>query len=97
MDRQVSSSSIGTARFTTPIDEEQGEFVFRMEEEEGQEREREKEKRNSGNGWGYRNGPGAGAKSPHLGAIGGRNTNGSNGMPTNGNVRGMEGMFGVGS
>ena len=97
MDRQVSGSIIGTARFTTPIDEEQGEFVFRMEEEEGQEREREKEKRNSGNGWGYRTGAGAGTKSPHLGAVGGRNTNGSNGMSTNGNVRGMEGMFGVSS
>jgi hypothetical protein len=30
-ERQVSSSSIGQGRFTTPIDEEQGEFVFSMD------------------------------------------------------------------
>lgn len=45
--RQVSSSSIGgSGRFTTPIDEEQGDFVFSMEEDEAKS-----EKRSSG-GWG---------------------------------------------
>lgn len=49
-ERQVSSSSIGpggSGRFTTPIDEEQGDFVFSMD---GMEDVDEKEKRNSG-GW----------------------------------------------
>jgi hypothetical protein len=90
MDRQVSSSSIGTGRFTTPIDEEQGEFVFSMEEEEVKEREIEKEKRSSG-GWGYP----VGGRSPHLGAIGGRSSNGSNGATSNGPTGGMEAIFRV--
>jgi len=79
MDRQVSSSSIGTGRFTTPIDEEQGEFVFSMDEMEVKEREIEKEKRNSG-GWGYP----VGGRSPHLGASRGKTSNGSNGITANG-------------
>jgi len=46
-ERQVSSGSIGgSGRFTTPIDEEQGEFVFSMDDDE----EKKGEKRNSG-GW----------------------------------------------
>jgi hypothetical protein len=90
MDRQVSSSSIGTGRFTTPIDEEQGEFVFSMEEEEVKEREIEKEKRSSG-GWGYP----VGGRSPHLGTIGGRSSNGSNGATSNGPAGGMEAIFRV--
>jgi hypothetical protein len=50
-ERQISSSSIGgSGRFTTPIDEEQGEFVFSMDDDE----EKKGEKRNSGgSGWGY--------------------------------------------
>ncbi|KAF8866312.1 hypothetical protein BDZ45DRAFT_735588 [Acephala macrosclerotiorum] len=51
-ERQVSSSSIGnggSGRFTTPIDEEQGEFVFNMEGMEDVD-EKKGEKRNSG-GW----------------------------------------------
>lgn len=54
LDRAVSSSSIGTGR----IDEEQGDFVFSMEEEDDS-------KRNS-NIWGYP----AGGHSPHLGGLG---------------------------
>jgi hypothetical protein len=75
MDRQVSSSSFGT-RFTTPIDEEQGDFVFRMEEE-GEGQEDRSQKRYSGNSgvWGLR--AAAAAKSPGLGPIGGRTASGS--------------------
>lgn len=73
--------SIGSGRFTTPIDEEQGDFVFSMEEEE--DRERESSKRSSGGGWNYP----VGGRSPHLSANGGRNSTTSGG--------GMEGMFGV--
>lgn len=63
LDRAVSSSSIGTSR----IDEEQGDFVFSMEEEEDT-------KRHSG-GWGYP----VGGRSPRLGAIGaGRNGTSAN-------------------
>lgn len=54
IDRAVSSSSIGTSR----IDEEQGDFVFSMEEEE--------DTKKHSNVWGY---PVSG-RSPHLGAIG---------------------------
>ena len=58
VDRNLSSSSIGTSR----IDEEQADGVFAMEEEEDT-------KRYSG-GWNYP----VGGRSPHLGAIGaGRN------------------------
>jgi hypothetical protein len=74
-DRQASSGSLGTGgsgRFTTPIDEEQGEFVFDMEGVD----EKKGEKRNSG-GWTY-----AGStKSPHLGAIGGSRTTPSSTNP----------------
>ncbi|RDW68026.1 hypothetical protein BP6252_09422 [Coleophoma cylindrospora] len=65
-ERQLSSSSIGTGRFTTPIDEEQGDFVFSMEEDENQS------KRNSG-GWTYTGGKG----SPNLGPIGNGNKGGT--------------------
>ncbi|MCJ1362232.1 hypothetical protein MMC16_001334 [Acarospora aff. strigata] len=58
LDRAVSSSSVGTSR----IDEEQGDFVFSMEEEDDAKR--------IGGGWAYP----AGGRSPHLGGIGaGRN------------------------
>ncbi|CAL3969759.1 unnamed protein product [Diplocarpon coronariae] len=83
-ERQVSSSSIGTGgsgRFTTPIDEEQGDFMFSLEGMEDGE-EKKGEKRHSG-GWTLA----GGAKSSHLGAI---SRNGVPG-PTNG---GTEGMFG---
>lgn len=74
MDRQLSSSSIGTGRLTMPIDEEQGDFVFSMEEDE-----EVKAKRNSG-GWAYP----VGGRSPHLSALtGSRHANGtSNGAST---------------
>lgn len=93
MDRQVSNSSINTGRFTTPIDEEHGDFVFSMEEEEDREREKEKEKRNSG-GWNY---PPEG-RGPHLGTIIGQNE-GSNGSGTNkigADRTVIAGIFGVG-
>lgn len=83
-ERQVSSSSIGnggSGRFTTPIDEEQGDFVFNMEGMEDVD-EKTGEKRNSG-GWSTR--------SPHLGAIGG-GRNGASTTTTNGG--GVDGMFG---
>jgi hypothetical protein len=67
VDRQVSSSSIGAGRFTTPIDEEQGDFVFSMEEEEDS-----KSKRNS-SGYSYQ----TGGKSPHLSGRSGSNGNGN--------------------
>ena len=54
LDRAVSSSSIGTSR----IDEEQGDFVFSMEEEEDTKR--------NNNVWGHP----AGGRSPHLGGLG---------------------------
>jgi hypothetical protein len=85
IDRQVSSSSIGTGRFTTPIDEEQPE-VFSMDPEDNKEREKEKEKRNSG-GWGYP----VGGRSPHLGALGSSGRNGSTGSALN--RGGLAGMF----
>jgi hypothetical protein len=88
-ERQVSSSSIGnggSGRFTTPIGEEQGDFVFNMEGMEEVD-EKKGEKRNSG-GWIYA----GGTSSPHLGAIGGTPQNGA----TNGSsVGGVEGMFGA--
>ena len=76
-DRQISSGSVGnggSGRYTTPIDEEQGEFVFDMEGVD----EKKGEKRHSG-GWTF-----AGGKSPNLAAIGGnRNgTPGANGVET---------------
>jgi len=83
-ERQVSSSSIGnggSGRFTTPIDEEQGDIMFSMEGMEDVD-EKRTEKRNSGGvGWAL------GARSPHLGALGGRN-----GVANGGG--GVEGMFG---
>ena len=48
-ERQISSSSIGgSGRFTTPIDEEQSDFVFKMDGMDDEEKK--SEKRNSG-GW----------------------------------------------
>jgi hypothetical protein len=88
-ERQVSSSSIGnggSGRYTTPIDEEQGDFVFSMEGMEDVD-EKKGEKRNSG-GWTFA----GGTRSPHLGAIGGSGRNGV-GSTTNGG--GVEGMFGA--
>lgn len=72
-ERQISSSSIGngSGRFTTPIDEEQGEFVFSMDEEE-----KNGEKRNSG-GWAYPTT--TTTRSPHLGANGSTRNGTSNG------------------
>lgn len=86
-ERQVSSSSIGngigSGRFTTPIDEEQGDFVFSMEGMEDVD-EKKGEKRNSG-GWTY-----AGStRSPNLGSVS---------APRNGTINGstgLEGMFGT--
>lgn len=97
-ERQVSSSSIsngGSGRFTTPIDEEQGDIMFSMEGMEEDEK-RGGEKRNSG-GWTFA----GGTRSPHLGAVGGgRNGIGGGGGEKNGNgvrmgVKGVEGMFGA--
>jgi hypothetical protein len=97
-ERQVSSSSIsngGSGRFTTPIDEEQGDIMFSMEGMEEDEK-RSGEKRNSG-GWTFA----GGTRSPHLGAVGGgRNGIGGGGGEKNGNgvgmgVKGVEGMFGA--
>ncbi|TVY36660.1 Zinc finger protein [Lachnellula subtilissima] len=88
-ERQVSSSSIGnggSGRFTTPIDEEQGDFVFSMEGMEDVD-EKKGEKRNSG-GWTFA----GGTQSPHLGAIGGTPRNGAT---NGGSVGGVEGMFGT--
>jgi hypothetical protein len=88
-ERQVSSSSIGnggSGRYTTPIDEEQGDFVFSMEGMEDVD-EKKGEKRNSG-GWTFA----GGTRSPHLGAIGG---NGRNGVGSTTNGGGVEGMFGA--
>lgn len=84
-ERQVSSSSIsngGSGRFTTPIDEEQGDFMFSLEGMEDAD-EKRGEKRNSG-GWTF-----AGGNSPHLGPLTGRNGVSS---ATNG---GVEGGFGA--
>lgn len=84
-ERQISSSSIGnggSGRFTTPIDEEQPE-LFTMDGMEDVD-DRKGEKRNSG-GWTFA----GGTKSPHLGAMGGRNgTSTTNGQD-------IEGMFGA--
>lgn len=87
-ERQMSSSSIGnggSGRFTTPIgeeQEEQGEFVFNMDDMEA---EKKGEKRNSG-GWTFA----GGTRSPHLGPIGGSRSGVSS---TNGG--GLDGMFGA--
>ncbi|TEY35160.1 hypothetical protein BOTCAL_0602g00020 [Botryotinia calthae] len=81
-DRQTSSSSIGgSGRFTTPIDEEQGDFVFNMEGMDDEERSQKKS-----SPWNI-----AGSdKSPSLAAIGGGRT-----IPTNKtNGSGIDGMFG---
>jgi hypothetical protein len=84
-DRTVSSSSIGnggSGRFTTPIgeeQEEQGEFVFNMDDMEA-----DREKRHSG-GFGISN------RSPHLGPIG----NNRNGVTSSANGGGADadGLF----
>lgn len=82
-DRQPSSSSVGgSGRFTTPIDEEQVDFVFNME---GMDDDEKSQKRSSGP-WNIT----GGNKSPSLGAVGGGRTTSSN--KTNGN--GLDGMFG---
>lgn len=82
-ERQVSSSSIGnggSGRFTTPIDEEQGDFVFSMEGMEDVD-EKSREKRNSG-GWTYA----SSTRSPHISA--------RNGVSSSTNGSGIEGVFG---
>jgi len=82
-ERQISSSSIGnggSGRFTTPIDEEQGDFVFNME---GMEDDEKREKRNSG-GWTYA----GGTSSPHLGPIG-ASRNGVSGTSNDGGLDGI--------
>ncbi|CAD6451552.1 40bfed75-a4ab-4ba1-98c9-b58317d531c5 [Sclerotinia trifoliorum] len=81
-DRQPSSTSIGgSGRFTTPIDEEQGDFVFNME---GMDDDERSQKRSSP--WNI-----AGSnKSPSLGAVGGGRSIPAN--KTNGS--GLDGMFG---
>ncbi|CAG8971378.1 hypothetical protein HYALB_00006928 [Hymenoscyphus albidus] len=87
-ERQLSSGSIGnggSGRFTTPIDEEQSDFVFSMDGMEDVD-EKRGEKRNSG-GWTYANS----TKSPHLGAIGATARNGNS---TNGGG-GLDAMFGT--
>jgi len=86
-ERQVSSSSIGngsSGRFTTPIDEEQGDFVFSMDGMEDGD-EKKGEKRNSG-GWAYP------ASTRSIGVNGSARNGTSNG---NGNGNGVEGMFGA--
>jgi hypothetical protein len=86
-ERQISSSSIGnggSGRFTTPIgeeQEEQGEFVFNMDDMES---DKKGEKRNSG-GWTYT----GTTRSPHLGPIGGSR----NGVPSTTNGGGLDGIF----
>ncbi|KAF7934103.1 uncharacterized protein EAE97_008463 [Botrytis byssoidea] len=81
-DRQTSSNSIGgSGRFTTPIDEEQGDFVFNMEGMDDDERSQKKS-----SPWNI----GGSDKSPSLAAIGGGRT-----IPTNKtNGSGIDGMFG---
>lgn len=82
-DRQASSNSIGgSGRFTTPIDEEQGDFVFNME---GMDDDEKSQKKSSG-AWNI----GGSSKSPSLGAVGGGRNNSAN--KTNGS--GLDGMFG---
>lgn len=53
IERHVSTGSIGStlARITTPIDEEDATFVFRMEEEEDQQPSRSRRNHPSGLGW----------------------------------------------
>ena len=87
-DRQVSSSSIGnggSGRFTTPIgeeQEEQGEFVFNMDDMEA---DKKGEKRHSG-GFGFGNSN----RSPQTGPTG----NSRNGLSSAANG-GVDGMFGA--
>jgi cleavage and polyadenylation specificity factor subunit 4 len=64
LERHVSTGSIGssvTGRFTTPIDEEDPTFLFKMEEEDESNGQARSKKRISGghNGWSYAS-PGAG-------------------------------------
>ncbi|KAL5323172.1 hypothetical protein ACEPPN_007701 [Leptodophora sp. 'Broadleaf-Isolate-01'] len=78
-ERQVSSSSMsngGSGRFTTPIDEEQGDFMFNLEGMEDSD-EKKGEKRNSG-GWTFPSGTRASGRNGVSGA-------------TNGGVEGMFG------
>jgi len=86
-DRQVSSSSIGpggSGRFTTPIDEEQGDFVFSMDGME--DVDEKKEKRNSG-GWTIT----GNTRTSNFGVVGG----GKNGVSGTTNGTAMESMFGT--
>lgn len=84
VDRQPSSNSIsGSGRYTTPIDEEQGDLVFNMEAMDDDD---ERSQKRSSGPWNI-----VGSnKSPSLGAVGGgrnipaKKTNGS----------GLDGMFG---
>ena len=90
-DRQLSSSSIGnggSGRFTTPIDEEQGDFVFSMDgmEDESEKKEKEKEKRNSG-GWTI----GSTSKTSNYGIIGA----GKNGVSSGANGSAVDRILGA--
>lgn len=84
MERHVSSGSISssvTGRFTTPIDEEDPDFVFSMEEEEEPAATRARKRGSSGlsmGGWGSY----AGVVSGKGQANGGKDT--KEGMPVNG-------------
>lgn len=50
LERHISSGSIGSGRFTTPIDEEDSSFVFSMEEEDSESSQSRARKRASGAG-----------------------------------------------
>ena len=83
LDRAVSSSSIGNSR----IDEEQGDFVFSMEEED----DGKSSKRYSG-GWNYP----IGGRSPRLNSVGGGKTGntGHDGKENKGYLHGMDSLYG---
>lgn len=86
-ERPGNSSSIGnggSGRFTTPIDEEQGDFVFSMDGME--DVDEKKEKRNSG-GWTIT----GNTRTSNFGAVGG----GKNGVPGTTNGTAVESMFGT--
>lgn len=88
-ERQVSSSSIGnggSGRFTTPIDEEQGDFVFSMDGMEDESEKKEKEKRNSG-GWTL----GSSSRPANFGSIGG----GKNGVSSGTNGSAVDRILGA--
>jgi hypothetical protein len=88
-ERQVSSSSIGnggSGRFTTPIDEEQGDFVFSMDGMEDESEKKEKDKRNSG-GWTL----GSSSRPANFGSIGG----GKNGVSSGTNGSAVDRILGA--